>query len=77
MIQVSEMEPLVGILLVYLGSDSLFINKYQDISPTKKDCVGNTNDANEVSPDISYGDYQNQVFAVISGISPLHFYQIT
>ena len=76
-IQVSAMKPLVGIISVYLGSDSLFVNKYQDISPTEQDCVGNTYDVDEVSPNISYGDYQNQVSAVISRISPLLFYQIT
>ena len=39
------------------GSNPLFINKTQDIVPADKNYVGNTCDVDEVSPEISYGDY--------------------
>ena len=59
MIQLLTMEPFIGVVLVDPGLDSLFVNKNQDIDPIENKFVGNTCEADEVSPKISYGDSQN------------------
>ena len=56
------------------GSNPLLVKKTQDIGPTKQDSVDNAYDADEVSPEISYGDYKNQVSIVMSRISLLQYY---
>ena len=62
---------LVRLISVDTGLDPLFVNKTQDIVPIEKDSIENTYDIDEVSPEISYRDFQNQVSVVMSGISLL------
>ena len=70
-------EPFVGLTFGRPKFKPSIVNKTEDTILTEQDSIDNTYDADEVSPKISYGDFQNQVSAIMSGISLLKYYQVT